>query len=130
MVDYRTPEHADIFDLESLLRNSDDARRMTFNSPLAIKRIRTDRKRKKVRATASRNEKQEEVNSCRIRCKTFCTKYSRPKVIFKTHEAAERYISYENVLHRAESGRLFAFYCESCHGWHISARKKYKGFAS
>ena len=50
----RTPELADVVDLECLLLNSDEAKRMTVNSHLAIRRARTDRKRKKVRATASR----------------------------------------------------------------------------
>ena len=69
----RTPELADVVDLECILRNSDEAKRMTINSHLAIRRARTDRKREKVRATASRNEKIKMRkkdgydNSCRIR---------------------------------------------------------------
>ena len=80
----RTPELADVVDLECILRNSDEAKRMTINSHLAIRRVRTDRKREKVRATASRNEKIKMRkkdgydNSCRIRCKTYCSKYGRP----------------------------------------------------
>ena len=132
----RTPELAYVVDLECILRNSDEAKRMTINSHLAIRRARTDRKREKVRATASRNEKIKMRkkdgydNSCRIRCKTYCSKYGRPKVLFDTYEAAERYIAYENVLNRAESGRLFAYYCENCHGWHISSWEKYRCLAT
>lgn len=123
---------ADICELEVLLRNSDEACKMTLISHLATKKPRIDRKQEKVRHTATRNERnrmrafEHDDAPNRIRCKVFCYKYGVSKVLFETREAAERYIEYENTLNHLPSGQLFAYYCEVCHGWHISSWNKYK----
>lgn len=126
------PASADLCELETLLRNSDDACKMTLCSHLANKKARTDRKREKVRHSATRNEKlrmrafEQRYSPNRIRNKVYCYKYGCSKVLFKTREAAERYIEFENSFNRLPSSQLFTYYCDSCHGWHISSWEKYK----
>lgn len=125
---------ADMTDLESSLAYSDQMCRMSLNEHLASRTVRVDRKRGKVRATASRAEKarmrRPDCFSGRIRKKIYCAEYSRPKVLFETREAAERYIEYENALKRPVSKSLYAYYCGSCRGWHISSWEKYRHLAS
>lgn len=128
----RTPECEDVLEMESFLRNSDDARRMTLNSHTANKSVRFDRKRNKVRATASHIEKTKmrkkdgAVKANLDKHRIYCFMYGYSKVLFKSYEEAIRFIKYENAHRRVYTSQLFAYYCESCYGWHISSLPKYK----
>lgn len=127
------PQSLNCDELEQVLAVLDTAYFRTVKQLRHERRTRRDRKRGKVRATASRMEKDRMLkgrvqnSEGRIHDRVVCPKYGRAKVLFKSRECAERYADVENSSTRAGNLRkLFAYHCDACCGWHISSLDKYR----
>ena len=55
---------------------------------------------------------------------TYCERQNKAKTIFHTKEEAESKARFENST-RSQDRQLAPYYCKSCGGWHLGARRHY-----